>query len=48
MKLRVDHETRYIYDAPVVYGLQQIRLRPKDTRGQKVLDWEVTLSLIHI
>jgi len=44
MKLRVDHETRYIYDAPVVYGLQQIRLRPKDTRGQKVLDWEVTIE----
>ena len=44
MRLRVDHETRYTYDAPVAYGLQQIRLRPKDTRGQKVLDWEVKIE----
>ena len=44
MRLRVDHETRYCYDAPVAYGLQQTRLRPKDARGQKVLDWTVTIE----
>ena len=44
MKLRVDHETRYTYDAPVAYGLQQVRLRPKDSRGQKVLDWELKIE----
>ncbi len=44
MRLRVDHETRYSYDAPVAYGLQQTRLRPKDSRGQKVLDWNVTIE----
>ena len=44
MRLRVEHETRYCYDAPVAYGLQQTRLRPKDVRGQKVLDWEVTIE----
>ena len=44
MRLRVDHETRYSYDAPVAYGLQQVRLRPKDTRGQKVLDWEIKIE----
>ncbi|MEL7690888.1 transglutaminase family protein [Citromicrobium bathyomarinum] len=44
MKLRVEHETRYCYDAPVAYGLQQTRLRPKDARGQKVLDWTVTIE----
>ncbi|NCP19005.1 MAG: transglutaminase family protein [Erythrobacter sp.] len=44
MRLRVDHETRYTYDTPVAYGLQQARLRPKDTRGQKVLDWTVTIE----
>lgn len=44
MRLRVDHETRYTYETPVAYGLQQVRLRPKDTRGQKVLDWTVTIE----
>ena len=44
MRLRVDHETRYCYDAPVAYGLQQVRLRPKETRGQKVLDWTVSVE----
>lgn len=44
MKLRVDHETRYTYDAPVAYGLQQVRMRPKDTRGQKVLDWTISIE----
>ena len=44
MRLRVDHETRYSYEAPVAYGLQQVRLRPKDTRGQKVMDWSITVD----
>ena len=44
MRLRVDHETRYTYDAPVAYGLQQVRMRPKDSRGQKVLDWTITVE----
>ncbi|GAB5348237.1 transglutaminase family protein [Alteriqipengyuania sp. 357] len=44
MRLRVDHETRYSYDAPVVYGLQQLRMRPKDSRGQKVLDWTISVE----
>ena len=44
MRLRVDHETRYTYDAPVSYGLQQVRMRPKDSRGQKVLDWTITVE----
>ena len=44
MRLRVDHETRYTYDAPVSYGLQQVRMRPKDGRGQKVLDWTITVE----
>ncbi len=44
MRLRVEHETRYSYDAPVAYGLQQVRLRPKETRGQKVLDWKIAIE----
>ena len=44
MRLRIEHETRYCYDAPVAYGLQQVRLRPKDTRGQSVLDWKISIE----
>ncbi len=44
MKLRVDHETRYSYSAPVSYGLQQVRLRPKESRGQKVMDWTISVD----
>lgn len=44
MRLRIEHETRYTYDAPISYGLQQVRLRPKDSRGQKVLDWKLAIE----
>lgn len=44
MRLTVSHRTHYTYDAPVPYGLQQIRLRPKSRPGQKVLDWSIEVS----
>ena len=37
--LSVRHATTYRYDAPVAYGLQQVRLTPKSRAGQRVLDW---------
>ena len=39
MLLKINHETRYNYDKPVQYGLQQLRLRPKERPGQRILDW---------
>ena len=42
--LRIRHVTRYRYDAPVRYGLQQLRVTPKSRAGQSVLDWSVTVE----
>lgn len=39
MRLRIAHTTRYEYTHPVARGLQRLRLTPKSTNGQKVLEW---------
>lgn len=44
MRLRIEHTTRYEFERPVAHGLQRLRLTPKCTQGQKVLDWEMTLE----
>lgn len=44
MRLEVKHSTRYLYDAPVDYGLQQVRLTPKERTGQKILHWTITVE----
>lgn len=44
MLLTVDHVTRYRYDAPVRGVVQSHRLTPSRFDGQKVLEWEVTVS----
>lgn len=44
MLLKVSHTTRYSYDAPVPYALQQLRLRPKSRGAQRVISWEVTIE----
>ena len=44
MKLKITHTTRYSYDAPVSYGLQQVRLTPVSSKHQTVLNWEATIS----
>ena len=41
MRLKIFHRTSYTYDAPVQYGLQQIRLTPKARAGQRILDWDI-------
>ncbi|ACT59782.1 transglutaminase family protein [Hirschia baltica] len=43
MRLSISHETRYQYDAPVSYALQQLRLTPKSSAGQTVLDWKIEI-----
>ena len=40
MLLRVNHISRYRYDQPVIYALQQLRLTPKERAGQKILNWD--------
>ncbi len=44
MRLRIEHTTRYEFSKPVAHGLQRLRLTPKCTQGQKVLEWTMQLS----
>ncbi|NRD89301.1 transglutaminase [Sphingopyxis sp. BSNA05] len=44
MLLKIEHETRYNYDKPVQYGLQQLRLRPKERAGQRIVDWNIEIE----
>lgn len=44
MRLNIHHKTHYTYDAPVPYGLQQVRLRPKSRPGQVVEDWQINVT----
>jgi len=39
MKLHIKHETRYDFDAPVPFGLQQLRKTPKSFRNQHIVNW---------
>ncbi|WP_168454533.1 transglutaminase family protein [Sphingopyxis microcysteis] len=45
MRLFVEHITRYHYDAPVRYALQQLKLTPKDRPGQQhVVNWAIDIE----
>ena len=41
MKLAIDHETVYRYDAPVRSSTQYLRLTPRESPRQTVLQWHV-------
>ena len=41
MLLRIEHETRYLFDEPASYSIQRLRLEPADFEGQTVVDWSV-------
>jgi len=47
MKLSIRHTTRYRFADPVVHALQRLRLTPKETQGQKILDWEMEYENAH-
>ena len=44
MRLSIRHTTHYLFSQPAAHGLQRLRLRPKCSHGQKVLDWRMELS----
>jgi transglutaminase-like putative cysteine protease len=44
MRLSIRHETRYRYDAPSRYGLQRVRLTPRDGAGQRVRAWSLAVE----
>jgi len=41
MRLSIRHTTRYRFADPISHGLQRLRLTPKETQGQRVLDWSM-------
>lgn len=41
MKIAIDHTTRYVYEAPVRYSTQYLRMVPPSTRRQRVLEWRL-------
>ena len=41
MRLSIQHLTRYSYDEPVARGLQRLRLTPKATAGQRIVEWSM-------
>ena len=44
MKLSIQHTTSYRFDTPAFYGLQQLRLTPKDHNGQTIADWRMEVE----
>lgn len=48
MRLAIRHTTRYSFKDPVIHALQRLRLTPKETQGQKILDWEMQYENAHL
>jgi transglutaminase-like putative cysteine protease len=44
MLLQLTHTTSYTYETPVSYGLNEIRLRPRATHGQEVLQASILIE----
>ncbi len=47
MRLSIRHTTRYHFDNPVVHALQRLRLTPKETQGQEILEWQMDYENAH-
>ncbi|TCL74621.1 transglutaminase family protein [Rhizobium sp. BK251] len=47
MRLKIDHITEYKYEEPVQFSLQRLRLTPRDTPGQRVINWTVDVGEAH-
>lgn len=41
LALQVRHTTHYAFAQPVIYALQRLRLTPKATQGQRIIDWQM-------
>lgn len=44
MLLTIRHTTRYSFEEPVSFGLQQLRKTPKSRHPQQVIDWETRIT----
>lgn len=47
MRLSIRHTTHYRFDLPVVHALQRLRLTPKHTQGQEIVDWTMEYEYAH-
>jgi transglutaminase-like putative cysteine protease len=41
MRISIDHVTRYVYEAPVRYSTQYLRVVPASNARQRVLEWHL-------
>lgn len=44
MRLSIEHTTRYDFSHAAVQGLQRLRLKPKNTHGQEIVEWDMSLE----
>jgi transglutaminase-like putative cysteine protease len=44
MRLAIRHTTRYRFTQPVAHALQRLRLTPKTTQGQAIIEWHMDLE----
>ena len=44
MRLKISHVTRYSFESPVFYGLQQLRKTPKSSHQQRMISWETRVE----
>ncbi len=47
MKLSIRHTSHYAFAEPVVHALQRLRLTPKETQGQHIIDWTMDFDNAH-
>jgi transglutaminase-like putative cysteine protease len=48
MRIFIRHATRYGFSHPASHGLQRLRLTPKSSHGQSVVDWKMELDGIRL
>jgi len=41
MRISIDHTTRYVYETPVRYSTQYLRLVPQSTNRQQIVSWRL-------
>jgi len=42
--LRIRHTTHYSFESPISYGLQQVRMSPRDDQNQCVMSWNIKID----
>jgi transglutaminase-like putative cysteine protease len=47
MTLAIRHTTHYAFSEPVMHALQRLRLTPKATQGQRIIEWQMHFDNAH-